>query len=337
MSVIQQSLFQHIRTILPPNLSLADVVADVLDISMDSAYRRIRGEKAVDIEELTKLCRHFRISLDQVLQLDSDSMVLTGKFIEPQNFDIMHWLESQLQQMQYIASFKEKEIINFCKDIPVWYHYMFPQLAAFKFFAWMKTLMQYPAYQGKKFSFRNVDPSFPEKARQIASVCCQVPTAEIMNVENIHVTLRQIEYYKDTGLFEHPEDIDILYNELNDLTLHMEDICAHGVKFMPGLKPISSAAYCKVYVNDVTVGDNSILCRFDGKEMCINMFTIMNFLTTYNEKYCTYHKAFLHNIVKKSTLISEAGERERTIFFNQMRQKIEASRATAPQPLFKPV
>ena len=322
MSAIQQSLFLYIRSVLPPNLSLADEVADILDISMDSAYRRIRGEKAVDIEELAKICRHFKISLDQVLNLDTSNTVYSGEFIEPGKFDVINYLEKQLLLMQRAASFKEKEVFYFSKDLPIWYHYMFPNLAAFKIFSWMKTLLDYKPWQGKKFSLKEMIPLYAEKTQQIAKVCCQLPTNEIMNVENINITLRHIDYFRDTGQFATEDDVDEIIRDLEKMVSHMEDICAHGKKFMPGLSPQSTAAFCKVYVNDVTVGDNSLLYILEGKKFGLNTFSIVNMMTTQDERYCNYQYTFLQNIMQKSTLISEAGERERTIFFNMMRNRI---------------
>jgi len=53
-------LFRHIRELLPGHVSLADEIAGILDISTDSAYRRIRGEKPISLEELQKLSSRLR-------------------------------------------------------------------------------------------------------------------------------------------------------------------------------------------------------------------------------------------------------------------------------------
>jgi hypothetical protein len=70
--------FNHIKTVLPSNLSLADEIADLLDVSVDSAYRRIRGEKQISFEEIQKLSNHFKISIDKILNLKSDSFLFSG-------------------------------------------------------------------------------------------------------------------------------------------------------------------------------------------------------------------------------------------------------------------
>ncbi len=49
---VQQIFFQHIKSNLAAHLSLVDEVAELLNISNDSAYRRIRGEKPLSFEEI---------------------------------------------------------------------------------------------------------------------------------------------------------------------------------------------------------------------------------------------------------------------------------------------
>ena len=60
--------FNHIKTKIPPYLSFVDEVAEDLSISNDSAYRRIRGEKPLSLEEA------------QVLS-DADPAVQAGRLV----------------------------------------------------------------------------------------------------------------------------------------------------------------------------------------------------------------------------------------------------------------
>jgi len=63
----QVRFFQHLKSLLPPHMAMVDEVAELLGISNDSPYRRIRGGKTIDLEETYKLCNHFKISMDQLL------------------------------------------------------------------------------------------------------------------------------------------------------------------------------------------------------------------------------------------------------------------------------
>ena len=64
---LQKELFNQIKNSLPPHISMADAIADLLNISYDSVYRRIRGEKPIHLEEVKILCEHFAKSLRIIL------------------------------------------------------------------------------------------------------------------------------------------------------------------------------------------------------------------------------------------------------------------------------
>jgi plasmid maintenance system antidote protein VapI len=78
-SSAQQAFFQHVKGKIPPHISMVDEIAELLNISNDSAYRRIRADKPISFEELQKLCVHYKVSLDQFLNLQSDAFIFTGK------------------------------------------------------------------------------------------------------------------------------------------------------------------------------------------------------------------------------------------------------------------
>src|SRR5215831_11352033 len=69
----QQYLFERIREMIPVDASLVTTVAEVLHISEDSCYRRIRGETPLVLDELKELCSAFHLSIDQLLQISNNS------------------------------------------------------------------------------------------------------------------------------------------------------------------------------------------------------------------------------------------------------------------------
>src|SRR5664279_5523248 len=114
---VQQIFFQHIKSNLASHLSLVDEVADLLKISNDSAYRRIRGEKPLSIEEMKKLCEHYQLSLDQLFHLNNESFLFTGPLVNKDNFGIEMYLEHLLKQLNYFNSFERRELFYLSKDL----------------------------------------------------------------------------------------------------------------------------------------------------------------------------------------------------------------------------
>jgi len=80
---LQTLLFHQIKEKLPQHLSLVDEISELLEISYDSAYRRIRGEKVLSMGELNKVSQHFGFSVDALFNLKSNNVVFKHVPIQP--------------------------------------------------------------------------------------------------------------------------------------------------------------------------------------------------------------------------------------------------------------
>ena len=119
----QDFLFKRIREILPPQMSLVDVVSEILHVSSDSAYRRIRGETPLVLEEARQICLHFNLSLDQVLNIRSGYTLFQTTRIDNKNYSFENYLIDILNHLDNVDSFLHKQIIYLTKDIPIFYNF----------------------------------------------------------------------------------------------------------------------------------------------------------------------------------------------------------------------
>ena len=322
----QRIFFQHIRSLIAPNLSFVDEMAEVLDISSDSAYRRIRGEKAISFDEIKKLCSRYRVSLDQIMNIDSDSTIFTGRNLETEEFDFENYLREILTSLKAIKSTTSKKIYYEAKDIPIFHHFQFPELATFKFFFWMKSVMYYPSYHKMYFEDNQLTDMFRNMAREIISTYCQIPSVEIWVVESINATIRQIEYYHEAGIFRKKETIALLYDQLSALADHIREQAEQGEKFLVGEKPRGNKGSYELYYNEVFLGHNTIVIETDGVLTTYLNHAVMNFMSTRDEVFNRYTLRSIENNMKKSVLISSVSEKERSRFFNILSANIAASR-----------
>lgn len=318
----QQLFFQHIKGLLPAHLAMVDEVADVLNISNDSAYRRIRGEKAIALEEIKKLCIHFKISLDQLLHLNSDSVLFTGKLADRTNFSFELYIQDFLQQLQIINSFEDKELYYWAKDVPIPYYYQFYELAAFKCFFWMKTVLEYPEYNKLKFKFEDFDDKLWNVGEKILDTYNKIPSHEIWNVDNINTYMQQIEYYKDTNVFASKNDIVILYECLEKMVDHIEEQAEAGYKFNRNAKDIKGESV-KIYVNEFIIGDNTVMAVINKMPFVYLNHSFINYANTKDPIFCKYTYEYFQKLIRKSTLVSFVSEKQRSTFFNPIRENIE--------------
>ncbi|MBK5284975.1 MAG: hypothetical protein JJE25_06200 [Bacteroidia bacterium] len=325
-SNLQQYLFEQIKKKLAPHLSLVDEVAEILSISNDSAYRRIRGEKPLAFEELKNLALHYRLSLDAILNLQSDSTVFHGNYVTNQNFDFATYLKDMLRQLQHVQSFEKKDFYYEAKDIPPFHYFQFPDLAAFKYFFWMKTILQYPEYSKSVYEPDKLSGEILDTGKKIIESYCAIPSVELWSVEVVNITIRQIEFYKESGVFKKPEQIVVLYDQFLALIEHIEKQAEAGMKFLVDKTSESSIAPFKLCYNEVMLGHNTILAITGDTKIVFLNHGILNYLITTDERFCNYTHESLQNLMRKSILISAAGEKERNKFFNILKNKITEKR-----------
>jgi len=326
MENMQHNFFQQIRSNLPSHLSLVDEVATLLNISNDSAYRRIRNEKPISFEEIQILAAHFKISIDYLLNLQTDVASFQGGYITPENFDFTAYLEKSYKILERIAGFKEKELFYYCKDFPLFYYYAFPELAAFKYFIWMKTSLNFPSLTNVPFSFDYYMKPFLEIGEKVFRMFASIPGTEIMNIENVITTLLQITYYKKSYMFSSDNVVLTLLSKLDDMVAHIQRQADEGVKFIPSKGPNSQSPKYNLYANDFVIGDNSAIGVYDNNITSFLTHSHINFISISDEKFTAYHYRFIKNIIKKSILISDTGEKYRSRFFHLIHQKIEQCR-----------
>jgi BetR domain len=321
-SELQQQLFQIIKSRLATDTSVAEEIAAMLDISTDSAYRRIRGEKSVTFDELYKIATHYCISLDQLMSINTGAILFQGQYLNKQNFRFEEYTSSLLQNMAYMNSFKEKEFYYSCKDLPIFYHYVFRELAAFKWFFWLKTYFQFPEFERKKFRLSDFPDELFAMDQKILNLYNQIPSIEIWNIESMNIIFQQVEFYRYAGVFESDRDAYMLYEAVEKLWYHLEKQASLGYKFTYGDPEEKPMANFRMYFNEVLLGDNNMLMVLDGAKLSYLTHTTINFMITRDMVFNENMYNHLQNQMKRSTLISAVSEKERAKFFRIIRERI---------------
>ncbi len=322
-SQAQEFLFQRIKELLPPHVSLVDAVAETLHVSSDSAYRRIRGETPMVLDEVKELCQYYKISLDQLLDVKSGSVLFQNVRINIHNYTYETYLSDLLKQVQYVNSFIQKEIIYLTKDVPIFHNFYFKPLIAFRYFFWMKSILQKPEFVDREFELNCVSLEIEELSRELVRAYNKISSIEIWNTECINSVISQIEFYKDSGYFSSAADIKIVYESLEETFLHLKNQVEYGCKFMPDENPDTKKTNFRFFYNRVVLGDNTIMVITDRVKTAFLNYDVLNYMLTRDEAFCSPCYDDLQNLMKKSTLISQTSEKQRNIFFGIMLTKIE--------------
>ncbi len=320
---LQQQLFKTIRNRIG-EAHTANEIARLLDISTDSAYRRMRGEKLISLAELRNLCQHFQLSLDQLMNLQSNGIVFNGQYLDKNNFKFDEYLDSLIGELTVMKQFKQKCMYYLCKDLPIFHQYHIREIAAFKWFFYLKTYFQFPGFEKRKFRYEDHPDEYHEKEKKVLELYNELPCVEIWNLENMNIFFRQIDFYRDGGVFESDKDVIRLYDALELLWNHLEKQAAQGYKFNYGDKTQRPLGEYNMYFNEVLLGDNNLMVELDGLRIAYVSHSTINFMRTQDPGFTQNMYQHIQNQMKRSTLISEVSEKERNRFFRLIREKIHA-------------
>lgn len=323
---IQDAIFTEIKSKIPENVSFVHEIAELLGLSYDSAYRRIRGEKILSLEELQKISKHYGISIDAHFQVDVGKIAFDNLTIGSQNCSITNWLEKILGDINKIAQAADKSIIYAAKDAPFMHFFQIPEIAAFKVFLWQKTLFQFKEYQDKKFSISDYDDEIQKIGRKILIASTKVPTIEIWNEDTFSIFIRQIEYYWISGLFKDENDIWILCDQLENWIRHIQQQAECGFKFLYGQEARGVENSYQLYENEVVLNDNTILANLGSFKVAYLTYNVASLLMTTNQDFATNIENFMRGLIRNSTLISSSAAKERSRFFNRLIGQVDQFR-----------
>lgn len=327
----QTVLMQRLKHALPPNMSLVDVLSDLLKISNDSAYRRIRGETALSIEEIAALCQYFKLSFDAFINSgDSGMVTFSYKNLSSDINSYKTYLQGINNDLLKIGSFPEKQIIYAAEDVPIFHHFAFKNLTAFKTFYWNKSILNVPELENKKYDKSLIDSELIEIAESVIERYSKIPSIEIWSDDTVNSTFKQIEFYWDAGIFKDKEEALAICHEVELMLERIKKQAEANTKFDIHNKPASDAPNYTLYHSDVMIGNNCILVNMGEIKASYLSYNTFNAMTTTNGIFANETDTWLKNLIRKSNLISGVAEKQRYRYFKhiddalkRLRTKIE--------------
>ncbi|MBL7849694.1 MAG: helix-turn-helix transcriptional regulator [Cyclobacteriaceae bacterium] len=319
---VQSSFLNEVRNRLPQSISFADELSEVLSISRDSAYRRIRGETLLSLDEVKKLCDHFRLSLDQALSPSSEMVTFQVRSLNSGNFSFEKWLHSIYDNLQMISQFAEKELIYHAKDLPIFHYFQYPLLSAFKMYFWFQTFAQNTSGTQEKFHAGVIPQELLSLGNRIWDKYAAIPSTEILSQEALTATLRNIEFTLDCGLFQDRKDAVRLCDDCQRL---LERLSYQAENARKG--PDATSAKFDIYHNEILIGDNTILFKMGEKRVTFVTANNFDLLATSHPFFCHQTEQHIQNVIRRSTLLSLNAQKERAKFFNRVSGHVEETRA----------
>ncbi|MBT3209069.1 MAG: hypothetical protein HN704_16995 [Bacteroidetes bacterium] len=314
---IQLQFLNKIEDIIPSNSSLVYELESSLGISMDSAYRRIRGETSLTINDVIILCNKYKISFDSFSNFETGTVTFGYTVMKNFEDNFEDYLKSLLKDLTIIKAAKNSQIIYACQDIPVFHNYKYPEMAAFKMFYWMRSIMNVPSLQDKKFDIVNIPDKLKELGKQIFIAYTSIPSIEIWTDSTFQSTLKQIEFYWESGMFNSIEDVKNVCASLKLQLIDIQKQAEISKKYASEDKIVADENNYSLYFSEIEITNNCVLVSLGNTKAVYLGHQSFNTMSTSNISYCNETEIWLNNLIKKSTLISGVAEKHRYQFFRK--------------------
>jgi hypothetical protein len=318
---VQLRFFEKLKQTVPPNVSLANDIADVLEISADGAYRRMRGESILSLDEMVKLCKHYRISLDFLAGTDDSTATFHFKKMISDEKGFDEYIQNILSNLQKIKASDPKNIIYAAGDLPFFTQFSSPEYSAFKIFFWQRAVLNLPSFEGKKFSASDIKPEIAEMCKKISETYMQIPSTEIWHQDTVNSNLNLVEFAWESGMFASKDDALLMCKKLAWLLELVEKQAEKSSKFSEEGKWAQNEGNYTLYQSDFVLV-NHIFVNANGTKAVYLTHNTFNSMSTTNSVFCNETEEWLKNLIRKSTRISGVGEKQRHKFFKISQEKV---------------
>ncbi|WP_299209128.1 hypothetical protein [uncultured Dokdonia sp.] len=318
---MQELFIQHLKKHLPEDQSLITVIGDILNINYDAAYRRVNNKTHLSLEETVILAKHFKISLNKLFEVGSQSTLIAEK--SPKILDVKgleNYFKTSLQNLEPLTKLKSASITYSAKDIPLFYTLTDSFLTRYKIYVWLKFLNEDGSMAKTTFEdfVKQIPNSLLESAFALGETYNYISITEFWNDNTINGTLQQILYYFETGLLTKDSAIHIC-QDLSNIVDHVEQ---QTIK-QTIINSKNNASY-KLYKSDLLTMSNTIMVKTNHQKVFFTPFTVLTYFKIQHPQTCEEMGLFFQKQMLNSKLLVNAGEKDRSMFFNKMHQKIKS-------------
>ena len=318
----QEKFVAQLKSLIAPNISLADELADLLNVSTDSIYRRLRCQSGFSFDEVATISKKFGVSVDGLLAADSlqVNFNFNPMFEEKSNFGkYLKWFSDYLTQL---AAIPGTRIIYAADDVPLFRHFNYSNLSAFKSFYWSKAVLNSEFFQGKKFNPDIVPQEIIDINKKTYNAYSQINSIEIWTEETLISSLKQVEFFWESDLCENSDQALLVTDEMRQMMDELKTNCENSYKNDPNTR-----GQFMLYNSEVMIGNNQVLIEPGDSKMGQRVFlghNTFNSISTYNASFVKETKLWMENLTKKSLLLSGTAEKQRAKFFKKMEDQISA-------------
>ena len=312
--ILYNSFLDEIGRKIPQKTMVVNILADLLCISKEAVYRRLKGEVPFTFFEAITISRHFGISLDNLDMVSSPiSKPFKLKLIEYINpvesdFALMKEMTNLMKSFKNTPDPEAAEITNI---LPQPLYLPYKNITRFYLFKW-----KYQSNLNKAMPYKDI--ILVDKLQKIQEEYVKwarrLRASYIFDHLLFEYLVADIRYFYYAGLIT-LEEISQIKQDLLKILDEIDELSRTGFFKKTGKK-------VQIYISYVNVDTNYIYVAAEDFHLTIIKAFILNGIATTDKQVFEELKRRTQSMKRQSTLITGSGEKERVRFLEEQHKVI---------------
>ncbi len=310
-----KTLLDAVRAKLSADINPVWFVMDILSIGKEAAYRRLRGEVCLNLQEAVLLSKKLGISLDEITENYDEKIqhlhMRLAEFENPDERDY-HILREYIDLLLSSSMDTFSHITISTNTFPQQIYLGYKSLLNFFLFKWI-----YHNKSGRGKAYHQV--KIPNRMQQIFDDSLHAyrqfaSTCFIFDKQIGQSLVTDLKHFVSIGLIRE-EDKENIRREAYIMLNYMEQICINGV-YENGNK-------VQIYISDISFERSYYNLKIHENYLSIIEACILNGVASSNKISYLKMEEWIDSRRRLSTLITQSGEFQRIEFFSSLRKLLD--------------
>lgn len=312
---LNEIVLTKILDVMPGNIKPVNLLMDILDIGKESAYRRLRGEKAFSLEEIYKLSLNLHFSLDEIIgnnKADAAAFNHIGTVNQSPDKNLLVFFRYYEIHLQRLIDSDNSDIIctlnHFLNTMFVGYEHLFK----FIYYRWMHQMTNVPL--NYLYSELVIPSEIKEICNRMVLLNTKLKRLSLIVDNNLFLNLiKEMQYFYVRGLVNDME-MKTLQTEFRRYLDDIEKTINRGIS--------TNGTQIKIYLSVLHISSTTTFSKWDGNEESAFWHHYGYPIYTRSKEITTRHRLWIDSLKKYCTIISQSNELLQAEFLNKQREYI---------------
>ena len=290
------------------------------NLGLTSVYRRLNGTTLLNLEELLRLSKSFKIPINELFDTPNDLIYFYLENNRPSSYE--DWMRTTHANLSTVCSQPNVVMHYTSTENPIFYHFHFEELTRFKLYIWARAMWELPELSNEPFDIKSSlwTKETEVYRKKMLTTYTELDSVEFWTPNIMHNNLSQIQYYMEGYQFVERKDALLLCEQLRQMmklllvqTQNSEKIAVEGCE---------RTGSFELYYNEILHTNNTLFFKYDGGKALYATFGNPTTIKTGQDAACDYAEEWFEKLKRRSMKISSSSERERLRLFKMTEEKI---------------